>query len=77
MAEHIFERLARERGITVEEMRAIISAAAIATLLHTTSLTMALSMSMPTQSSMLHGIAAMVRVSMALPTLTLLELKFA
>lgn len=26
MAEHIFERLARERGITVEEMRAIISA---------------------------------------------------
>lgn len=25
MAEHIFERLARERGITVEEMRAIIS----------------------------------------------------
>ena len=26
MTEHIFERLARERGITVEEMRAIISA---------------------------------------------------
>lgn len=26
MAEHIFERLARERGITIEEMRAIISA---------------------------------------------------
>ena len=26
MAEHIFERLARERGITTEEMRAIISA---------------------------------------------------
>ena len=26
MAEHIFERLARERGITVEEMRAIIFA---------------------------------------------------
>lgn len=26
MAEHIFERLARERGITVEEMRTIISA---------------------------------------------------
>ena len=26
MAEHIFERLACERGITVEEMRAIISA---------------------------------------------------
>jgi len=26
MAEHIFERLARERGITVEETRAIISA---------------------------------------------------
>ena len=26
MAEHIFERLARERGITVEEMQAIISA---------------------------------------------------
>lgn len=26
MAEHIFERLARKRGITVEEMRAIISA---------------------------------------------------
>ena len=26
MAEHIFERLARECGITVEEMRAIISA---------------------------------------------------
>lgn len=26
MAEHIFERLARERGIAVEEMRAIISA---------------------------------------------------
>ena len=26
MAEHIFERLARERGITVEEMRATISA---------------------------------------------------
>lgn len=26
MAEHIFERLARERGISVEEMRAIISA---------------------------------------------------
>ncbi len=26
MVEHIFERLARERGITVEEMRAIISA---------------------------------------------------
>lgn len=26
MAEHLFERLARERGITVEEMRAIISA---------------------------------------------------
>lgn len=25
MAEHIFERLARERGITVEEMRAIVS----------------------------------------------------
>lgn len=25
MSEHIFERLARERGITVEEMRAIIS----------------------------------------------------
>ena len=25
MAEHIFERLARERGITVEEMRASIS----------------------------------------------------
>ena len=25
MAEHIFERLAHERGITVEEMRAIIS----------------------------------------------------
>ena len=25
MAEHLFERLARERGITVEEMRAIIS----------------------------------------------------
>lgn len=25
MAEHIFERLARERGITVEKMRAIIS----------------------------------------------------
>ena len=26
MAEHIFERLARKRGITAEEMRAIISA---------------------------------------------------
>ena len=26
MEEHIFERFARERGITVEEMRAIISA---------------------------------------------------
>ncbi len=26
MAEHIFERLARERGIAVEEMRTIISA---------------------------------------------------
>ena len=26
MQEHIFERLAREKGITVEEMRAIISA---------------------------------------------------
>lgn len=26
MAEHIFERLARERGITIEEMRATISA---------------------------------------------------
>lgn len=26
MAEHLFERLARERGITVEEMRTIISA---------------------------------------------------
>lgn len=26
MEEHIFERLARERGITVEEMRAVISA---------------------------------------------------
>lgn len=26
MVEHIFERLARERGITIEEMRAIISA---------------------------------------------------
>ena len=26
MAEHIFERLARKRGIAVEEMRAIISA---------------------------------------------------
>ena len=26
MAEHIFERLARERGITVEKMREIISA---------------------------------------------------
>lgn len=26
MAEHLFERLARERNITVEEMRAIISA---------------------------------------------------
>lgn len=26
MAEHIFERLARERGITVEEMRTVISA---------------------------------------------------
>ena len=26
MAEHIFERLARERGITIEEMQAIISA---------------------------------------------------
>lgn len=26
MAEHLFERLARERGITVEEMRSIISA---------------------------------------------------
>lgn len=26
MAEHIFERLARERGIAVEEMQAIISA---------------------------------------------------
>lgn len=26
MAEHIFERLARERGITTEEMQAIISA---------------------------------------------------
>ena len=26
MAEHIFERLARERGISVEEMRVIISA---------------------------------------------------
>ena len=26
MGEHIFERLARERNITVEEMRAIISA---------------------------------------------------
>lgn len=26
MREHIFERLARERGITVKEMRAIISA---------------------------------------------------
>ena len=26
MREHIFERMARERGITVEEMRAIISA---------------------------------------------------
>ncbi len=26
MGEHIFERFARERGITVEEMRAIISA---------------------------------------------------
>lgn len=26
MAEHLFERLARERGITEEEMRAIISA---------------------------------------------------
>ena len=26
MAEHIFERLARERGITLEEMRTIISA---------------------------------------------------
>ena len=26
MAEHIFEQLARERGISVEEMRAIISA---------------------------------------------------
>ena len=26
MREHIFERLARERNITVEEMRAIISA---------------------------------------------------
>ena len=26
MAEHLFERLARERGITVEEMRAIITA---------------------------------------------------
>lgn len=25
MAEHLFERLARERGITVDEMRAIIS----------------------------------------------------
>lgn len=25
MGEHLFERLARERGITVEEMRAIIS----------------------------------------------------
>lgn len=25
MAEHLFERLARERGITAEEMRAIIS----------------------------------------------------
>lgn len=25
MAEHLFERLARERGITVEEMRVIIS----------------------------------------------------
>jgi len=27
MGEHLFERLARERNITVEEMRAIISAA--------------------------------------------------
>ena len=26
MGEHLFERLARERGITVEEMREIISA---------------------------------------------------
>ena len=26
MGEHLFERLARERNITVEEMRAIISA---------------------------------------------------